>query len=125
LDLALIVQDGASHGLQNEPISVFVTHTVLHALTNPGSASLGGGLLHLFPIVGMNLFEARRPFDLVWDIAEDFLVGWAVVYPLASDAYNRDHVGGAFGDETKEFLARNQLLANLLHLEMLVHRVNV
>ena len=44
---------------------------------------------------------------------------------LASCIYNRDHVSGIFRDRAKSLLADNQLLANLLHLEMLVDRVNV
>src|ERR1700726_1948010 len=124
-DQALLVNNGASHRLQDEPVPILVAHSLLHALTNPGPARLGSGLLDLFPIVGMNLFEACGSFNLVWDIAEDFLVRWAVVEPLATDAYNRDHVSGALRNEPKKFLAYNQLFANLLHLEMLVHRIDV
>jgi len=78
-DFAALVLDGAGSGFEEAPAAVFVAQAVLQAFAEAGGASFPTGFERLEAIVGMDLFEDRRLGQFLGGVAQDFLVGGAVV----------------------------------------------
>ncbi len=105
LDFAARIADGAGVGFKDAPLAVFVPQAVLQAFANTRGAGLAGGVEDFEAVVGMNLLKDRSVGEFGGGVAEDALIGWAVVEAMAFGVDQGDHVGSVLGDDAEQFVA--------------------
>jgi hypothetical protein len=105
LDLAVLVLDGSGGGLENSPGPVLMAQAILQALADAGGACLAPCLQYLETIVGMDLFEDRSLAEFARRVAQDPLIGRAVVEAMPLGVDQGNHVGCDFGNDAKQFFA--------------------
>jgi len=73
----------------------------------------------------MNLLQWRCRIQFVLAIAEDRLIGRAVVNAMPVPIDHGDHVCSVFTDKLKEAIPLSQLPTDTLQLKVLIDRVNI
>src|SRR5215831_5627881 len=106
------VADNTGAGFQHPPASILVTNAVFHRASDAAAAGFLGSSLDARLVLGVHLFEGRRILQFLGGVAQDPLVGEAVVEAPAIYIHNGDEVGGIFADESKKFFSADQLPTN-------------
>ena len=90
-------------------------HAVFQRLADAVFEGLPQVRQHTFPVVGMNLLQGAGGFEFLRRVAEQSLIGGAVVKRLAARIDNGNQVGDVLGDQAETLLAPAQLFGALAH----------
>ena len=103
-----------------------MAHPIFHLLALSGAIRLFcRSLFHAVLVGWMNLIESRTAIQFLGRISEHFLVSGTAIDSLPVMIDDRNHVGGIFSDQLKQFVAIRQLPSHPLQLQVLVHGVDI
>jgi hypothetical protein len=101
---AFMQPDQLTDAMRNRP-AVLVTEAVLQTFADSGGAGFAGGFEDFEAVGGADPLEDGSVGEFGEGVAEDALIGGAVVEAMAFGVDEGDQVGGVFGDDAEEFVA--------------------
>ena len=101
LHFPVLIAHHAGRRFHVQPAAVLMPNAIFHGSAHPRAPRVARCIDHRFSIVRMDLLESRRLLQLLPRIAQQLLVGGAVVEPLPIHIHHRDHVRRVFADQSE------------------------